>query len=303
MVTKIPRYRPDKVLTPTGIEIYSFETLYNKKIAKEAIYDYHRASFFHIIRYRGADNFHYIDSKKIKLEKNCLLIVNRDIAQRFPPDRWEGELIVFSASFFGSTQQKADYLNQSLLFQNDFTVVKLQSASFEHIIDMYFSLMMTQFDQEPEIRISLLRNWLHNLLIVIEREFCQQRSLIAFAGNMHYIQQFKSLLDASYAAQKQVSFYAKELNISERKLSRIVLTTYGVTAKGYIAERLMSEAVRLLKNTTLNQGEIALRLGFDLTYFIKFFRRRTGFTPARYRQQQENLVSFVHKRRGLSTGK
>jgi len=41
-----------------------------------------------------------------------------------------------------------------------------------------------------------------------------------------------------------------------------------------------------LKNTTLNQGEIAYRLGLDFTYFIKFFRKHTGYTPAKYRQKE-----------------
>jgi AraC-like DNA-binding protein len=293
MYPNIPRYRPDKALNPMGIEIYPIEILHNKEIARSAIYDYHRASFYHIIRYRGTNNFHYIANKKIKLEHHNLLIVNRDIAQRFPLSKCEGDLIAFSASFFGSNQQKADYLNRSLLFQDAFTIVKPQSNKVLNLTDTYFSLMKHQYGQGREIQLSLLRNWLHNLLMVIEREYGKQSKLLALPNGQRCLQQFKSLLDTSYCVQKQVSYYAGALDISERKLSRLVFAVYGITAKEYIAERVLSEAMRLLKNTTLNQGEIANRLGLDLTYFIKFFRRRIGQTPARYRRLNENV--FINK--------
>jgi AraC-like DNA-binding protein len=74
--------------------------------------------------------------------------------------------------------------------------------------------------------------------------------------------------------------------MTEKMLSRIVSGLYGISAKEYINEKLLREAVRLLKNTTLNQSEIACELGFDFSWFVKFFRKNMGITPAKYRQQE-----------------
>jgi AraC-like DNA-binding protein len=153
--------------------------------------------------------------------------------------------------------------------------------------------MKTQL-KNKEIRLTdivLLCNWLHNLLIVIEREYrLQERLINSLIGSHHYIEQFKDLLDIHYQTEKTVHFYAEKLHLSDKKLSLIIFAEHGISAKEYISEKILSEAIRLLKNTTLNQSEIATELGLDLTYFINFFRRRMGITPAKYRTRKSETI-------------
>lgn len=293
MAINTPRHSSDNVLHPPGIEVNSFEELYRQKIAKKTIYDYHRASFYHIFRYKGDENYHYIKNKKVKLAHGSLLIVNRDILQRYSKHKCNGDMVLFSFKFFTRTKEKLDFMAQSKLLRNDYIIIPPSSERFLSSVGLYFNLMKTQL-KKKEIRqtdIVLLRNWLHNLLIVIEREYqLQEQQISPIIGSHDYMGEFKDLLNIHYRTEKTVHFYAEKLHLYDKKLSQIVFAEHGFSAKEYINEKILSEAVRLLDNTSFNQGEIATELGLDLTYFIKFFRRHVGITPAKYRTRKRKSI-------------
>jgi AraC-like DNA-binding protein len=284
----IPRHTTGEVLDPSGIEVISFEELYLQKIAQETIYDDHRASFYHIFRYGDSGGEHYIQGQRIKMKKNSLLIVNKDIWQRYSEYKCTGDIVLFSTASLGFTQEKNNFLRRCTVFRNDYAIISPRSEDFIATIDMYFSLMKIRTGKFQETAMLVLHNWVYKLLMTIEREYrLQERRLVSIADTGTYVQQFRALLEMNYQTQKQLHFYAEKLDISEKKLSRIVFAVHGISAKEYINEKVLTEAIRLLKNTTLNQGEIADELGLDFSYFVRFFRKHLGVTPAKYRQQDE----------------
>jgi AraC-like DNA-binding protein len=288
MVTNIPHYSTEKVLGLSGIEVYSFDEMYKQKIKEEA-YSYHRASFYHIFWYKGNGNNHYVQNKKIKVKHNNLLIINCNILNRYSRHKCIGDTVLFDAATFGCTREKVDFLNHCTLFKNDYIIISSESEDFIASVGLYFSLMKIQLEEKIQKTKTILQsNWLHNLLIIIEREYrMQQNQTSSNINSENYVQQFKDLLDMHFRTEKQVHFYAEKLNLSERKLSRMVFTVHGISAKKYIRENISLKAIQLLENTTLNQGEIAVKLGFEFTYFIKFFRKRFNITPLKYRQEKK----------------
>ncbi len=294
---KFPRYTSSEVIRVAGIEINTFEELYAQEVAQEAIYECHRANFYHIFRYTGKRNVHYVEDKKVVLYNDSLLIVNQNVLHKYSRHKCKGNLLLFTASFFGGTQEKVDYLHTCSLLQDSYAVIPTPSERCLAVVDAYFALMRglhsgekisreVQTPNDIPIRHAMaLRNWLHNMLLEVEREYrVRNASLIAASDDNAYMYQFKALLDKRYQTEKQVSFYAAQLGLSEKKLSSIVYAVHGFSAKEYINEKMLQEAIWLLENTTLNQGEIADKLGFDFTYFVKFFRKHIGTTPAKYRQ-------------------
>jgi AraC-like DNA-binding protein len=294
MDTKILRHSSEDVLFYPEIEVNSFDELYMQKVAQKTIYNYHRASFYHIFRYQGEGNYHYIKNRKIKVENGSLLIVNRDILQRYSRHKCKGDMVLFSFAFFTRTESKTDFLTQCTLLKNDYIIIPPGSESFQSSVELYFSLIKTQLKNEKirQTDLGLMCNWLHNLLIVIEREYRLQKRQISSTIDFHnYMQQFKDLLDIHYQTEKSVHFYAEKLHLSDKKLSQMVSAEHGISAKEYISEKIMQTAVRLLENTTLNQSEIAIELGLDSTYFIKFFRKHFGITPAKYKKSKRTAIS------------
>jgi AraC-like DNA-binding protein len=284
--SNIPRYSAEHVLHPTGIEVNTFEELYEQEVAS-AIYSYHRVPFYHIFRYKGNGNFHYVENKRITLNNNCLLIINRNVRHKYSKHKCKGDMVLFTSDFFGGSSDKIDFLNTCSLFQSSYLVVPLQSEALIAEVDSYFSLLqkMKPESREQTREIMVECSFLQNLLITIVRAYSLYiPAIIVPPSTPNYMQQFNALLAEHYQTQKQVRFYADKLKLSERRLTSIVYATQGISAKAYINEWLLMEAIRLLKNTTLNQGEVANKLGFNFTYFVKFFRKHTGTTPAKYRQ-------------------
>jgi AraC-like DNA-binding protein len=84
---------------------------------------------------------------------------------------------------------------------------------------------------------------------------------------------------------RDVGFYAAELCISPRYLSRVVHSVSGRTVVDYVNRMLIAEAAYLLRQTSLSITQIANRLGFaEVTTFARFFRRMKGMNPREYRK-------------------
>lgn len=126
-------------------------------------------------------------------------------------------------------------------------------------------------------------------------------SLLVLAGNYHQARHqqpgggsssqeriaggFRSLLARHFSEQKDVSFYASELNITPKYLSEILTTQSGKSAKAHIDEFVAMEAKSLLRQTEMSVQEIAYWLGYeDPSYFVKTFRKWEGCTPLEYRK-------------------
>jgi AraC-like DNA-binding protein len=74
------------------------------------------------------------------------------------------------------------------------------------------------------------------------------------------------------------------MNLSLHQLNSITRAAVGKTTSDLIREYLVLEARRYLLGTADQVKEIAYGLGFeDASYFIRFFRKQTGYSPKAFR--------------------
>lgn len=128
------------------------------------------------------------------------------------------------------------------------------------------------------------------LLLQTADTFCQSnRHMPVYVKRSGEIfRKFRKLLTAHYRQHHDIGFYADELNISTTYLSRIVKQTTGNTVRFLISELLCADARRLLVCTDLDIKEIASQLGFsDQSVFGKFFVKKTGLSPLKFRLRKE----------------
>ena len=80
---------------------------------------------------------------------------------------------------------------------------------------------------------------------------------------------------------------ADHYHFSREYLLRVFKKEEGVTILQYINDLKLEKAQDMLKNSDMQVKEIASILGFSSTaYFIRFFRTKTGSSPAGYRTQK-----------------
>jgi len=97
---------------------------------------------------------------------------------------------------------------------------------------------------------------------------------------------FTVLVEQHFLAHWPVARYAALLGLSVPRLNRVVQAEAGRNALELLHERLTREACRRLVYIAAPVANLASELGFeDPAYFCRFFKRRMGVSPHRFRQQ------------------
>ena len=97
---------------------------------------------------------------------------------------------------------------------------------------------------------------------------------------------FIELVEKHHDKERSLKFYADKLCISPKYLSQIVKSVSGFSAPDVINKYVILEAQHLLRHTTMTVKEISDHLNFpNQSFFQKYFKVRTGYTPNSYRQQ------------------
>lgn len=96
---------------------------------------------------------------------------------------------------------------------------------------------------------------------------------------------FLGLVKEHFRRERQLQFYADELCITPRYLSRVVKESTGSSAAEWIERCVVLEARALLKSTNMTIQQISDELNFpSQTFFGKYFKRRVGLSPKEYRR-------------------
>lgn len=117
------------------------------------------------------------------------------------------------------------------------------------------------------------------------REFCQLVKRHSLSKYSYYVKQTITLIQYDLAADLKLKNIAEKLNVNNSYLSNLFHKEVGCTLTEYINKQRIERSVHLLQLTSKPVQEVAAECGFqDVNYFIKLFKKQTGFTPARYRE-------------------
>lgn len=94
------------------------------------------------------------------------------------------------------------------------------------------------------------------------------------------VARLRALVERHFREHRPVDFYARELGMTRRTLSRLTAAQLGCTPTGLLHQRLAMEARRLLHYSNASAAQVAAELGFeDPSYFSRFHLRITGRRP------------------------
>jgi len=97
---------------------------------------------------------------------------------------------------------------------------------------------------------------------------------------------FMQLLNEKYIEYSYADLFASELHVSQKKLNEMVKSLTGKTACYLVEEKIVTEAKRILTQSSQRVKQIAWQLGYeDQYYFSRMFKRQTGISPRKYRNQ------------------
>lgn len=140
-------------------------------------------------------------------------------------------------------------------------------------------------------RVASLRALLLRALLLLARLDTLPRPQAPLRGadrKWNHLRRFKALVDAHYRERRPVAAWAQPLGITATQLNRLCRELTGRSVLETVDARLLLEACRDLRYTSLSAKEIALTLGFsDAAYFSRWFVKQTGRTPTAYRAETD----------------
>lgn len=108
----------------------------------------------------------------------------------------------------------------------------------------------------------------------------------AAAPARELVARFRRLIEARYRTHAGINAYATALGVSESRLRRACAQATGQAPVELLHARVVVEAERQLRYSTMSIAQIAYYLGFDdPAYFSRFFALRTRVSPRAFRER------------------
>ncbi|TMM56877.1 helix-turn-helix domain-containing protein [Maribacter algarum] len=267
-------------------EVYDLNT-YRKSSGDKASVP-HSHSYYQIIWFFEGAGTHTVDFEQFEIKERTVLFINKDQVHAFDENlEINGLLIHFNEGFF--MHSDIDIFLKYNLFNSYKSPCYFIDKNISILGFSYVDLIRTelvkrdQFGTEDVIRY-LLKSFLINLERVNRKD---TEKNIEFTSQYEFqFYKFKDLLEENYRRNISVKGFADALNISSKTLSTITKRFVNKSPKQLITERIVLEAKRLIRYSSLQISEIAFQLGFDdASYFVKYFRRQVGISPTEYREK------------------
>ena len=115
------------------------------------------------------------------------------------------------------------------------------------------------------------------------------------------LKEFSELLVQNVKTETNVGFYAEKLCISKQYLSLIVKEKLHVTIGTVMASMRIEMAARMLRDPELTIQQVAEAMSFsDQSSFGKFFKKHTGLSPLKYRQNLKKTLLTLRPKEVLN---
>lgn len=231
---------------------------------------------------------HYVDDKVVNLDPNTCLFVGPDRLSHFDKETCdEARVIFFSNLFYSRVPRDAHFLESCDLFHNygSIYINTLKGENINYVKTMVDYLYIAQKNKNKDIYSNLAHNVIQQSLILGTIQ-SQKTSYLNFMEDKDNILvlNFRNLLNEHFRTEKSVQFYAEQLNVTEKRLSKATKQIFDLSAKEVITKKVMKEAKWQLIYSQDSIKEIAVNLGFlEEHNFSSFFLKNEGMRPKQFR--------------------
>lgn len=116
--------------------------------------------------------------------------------------------------------------------------------------------------------------------------YCELIRRFAMNAYSQHVQRTIALILSDLSADLSLAAIAEKLNLARSYLSSLFCKEVGMNLSDYVLDKRISHARHLLATTPLSIQDIAWQVGIDdANYFSRLFKRETGYTPRKYREE------------------
>lgn len=279
---KIPtRYINATQKEPVFLESFSIRDIRELLAGKDMVQELHRHDFFYILALKKGTGNHEIDFTSYEVGDNAVFFMSPgQVHQLLLNSGSTGYLVQFKTDFYYPHDKS---LNQLLRKTGTINFYRLTANGFKKLFTI-LEYIFREYSNKQERYQEVIKANLGILFI----ELIRQTSKSGYSNAVPYpqdrLEEFLALLETHITDHKQVSEYAAMLNLTPYQLNAITKATLGKTSSQIINEYIILESKRYLLATSNLVNQVANHLGYeDVSYFIRFFKKQTGYSPEAFR--------------------
>lgn len=283
---------PIRQITPSPVEPKISQTFRIREVrkilgGKDMFQDTHRHNFFFVLALKNGLGKHTIDFVSYEVRNNCIFVMRPgQVHQLELRAGSEGYLMEFNLEFYHLNERGTSKILRKATTAN---LCEVSDSAFDKL-DLILQYIHQEYQDAKEGYNEVIRAQLDVFFIEFVRNRKQNKAdeRSEYAYEQERYDEFMHLIETNVATKKQVTEYAEMLNISGYQLSAITKNLLGKTPSDVIKEYIILEAKRYLLATTDQVNQIAWNLGYeDPSYFIRFFKKHTGFSPDVFRSNSK----------------
>ena len=264
-----------------GFSIRNIGTLLSEK---DLVQELHRHNFFFALFLEKGTGEHSIDFVNYPVGDYSVFFMRPgQVHQLTLKQGSKGYLIQFNREFYAPKEEPVNFVLRKVSHKNH---CPLSVEKFSKLL-LHLSFIFEEYTQKQDRYKEVITASLEILFIELVRQSKNPKE-IKNDGTKYSQEQLEELLELlqkHIVTHKQVTQYAEMMHLTTFQLNKITKETTGSTCSQLINEQIVLEAKRNLLATTNQINQIAFDLGFeDPSYFIRFFKKQTNFSPEAFRK-------------------
>jgi len=227
----------------------------------------------------------FINLKPVQAIAPCFLVLLPDqiLEHKSRSIDFSGYMIIMSKKFTDNLLPNAQEQLPLFLSVRNKPVIELDEEGLEGMVNYYNMLKRIVKVKENPHRLEVARYltlaFFYGIGFSIHKD--------ADKKSNHYellVEKFMRLVQTHYKQERGLEFYADQLCLTPKHLSKVIKETTNKTANDWINEHVILEAKALLKSTNMTIQQISEELNFsDQSFFGKYFKRYTDLSPREYK--------------------
>ncbi|HEY6902010.1 MAG TPA: helix-turn-helix transcriptional regulator [Puia sp.] len=267
---------------PRGSENFNIRTVQALVAGGDVLQELHRHDFYYILILERGAGEHEIDFQSYGVVDYSVFFMRPGQVHRLLLKAGStGYLMQFREGFYFPTDRASRLMVRKA---GNVTHYRFDADGFQKILAL-LTYIFQEYVSRQEGYQEVIKANLGIFFIEMVRQYSGSLSDHAGLYTQERLGDFLELLETQAFVHKEVSYYAGALNLSTYQLNAITKAALGKTSSAVINEYIILEAKRQLLATSSLVSQIADRLGYeDVSYFIRFFRHHTGYSPEAFRQ-------------------
>ena len=230
-----------------------------------------------------------INTKSYTIKPNTILFFSPESVLRTEraSSSAAGYFLAYSKTFINRVQVGLSTSLPVFMHYRKSPILKINEEDVHEVLAIFRLMKLLLRSDKKLYRNEIIESLFKTAFYIISEVSNREKEQLPKQGRCEVIfDEFMNLLEEHCRRERNVSFYAEQLNITPKYFSSANKQVSGKTAARWIDDAVIMEAKNMLKFSGMSIQEIAYRLNFSThSFFGKYIKQHTGVSPSRYKHR------------------